>query len=417
MSTVDKIQTTLTEVARKLGGLKQSELNSLKGEYAKLNRPDFLWHYLLQSFATMGRASGWQGLIGTCQNYDALRFEVLAKMPPDQRFAHISIVCRRAGIRMPDKKAGFIDGCFEAVQKFGSPKAARDHLLALPGREAKIKFLRHFPGIGPKYARNIMMDVYHEDFRDSIAIDVRIQTVSDAYGLKFSSYEEHELFWLDVAHGAGLEGWEMDRLLFNFQKDFLPANPAISAPPSAKIARQATRPETSAKASGYVQVKTKFCTTFPFAGLGALGMWYGEVVASEIPKWEKEVRNKRMGVPQQKVALCLRSDGYQLRRVQTDGVLVQVYDWKNGHLLPDSLLPVALLGTNMRIMNPADVAAHLLQLGGFAAEFVVDGITHKGWLLSGKSYSACWTEDGKALHFEEQGARNANSKVLRRLGP
>ncbi|MCA9169714.1 MAG: hypothetical protein KDB23_18700 [Planctomycetales bacterium] len=77
--------------------------------------------------------------------------------------------------------------------------------------------MKTFPGIGPKYARNIMMDVYHEDFRDSIAIDVRIKAVTKALGLTFASYDEHEHFFLGVAADAGLNGWELDRLLFNFR--------------------------------------------------------------------------------------------------------------------------------------------------------------------------------------------------------
>ena len=55
------------------------------------------------------------------------------------------------------------------------------------------------------------MDVYHEDFRDSIALDLRIKAISEALGLSFSSYTEHERFYLDVAREAGLNGWELDR--------------------------------------------------------------------------------------------------------------------------------------------------------------------------------------------------------------
>jgi hypothetical protein len=64
-----------------------------------------------------------------------------------------------------------------------------------------------------------MMDVYHEDFRNSIALDVRIKAISDALGLSFSSYAEHELFYLNVARDAGINGWELDRLLFNFRNE------------------------------------------------------------------------------------------------------------------------------------------------------------------------------------------------------
>lgn len=103
----------------------------------------------------------------------------------------------------------------------GGPERVKEKLLSLPGREKKISFLMMFPGIGEKYARNIMMDVYHEDFRDSIAIDERIKKVSKALGVQFDSYDEHEEFYLQVAKEAGINGWELDRLLFNFNGEVL----------------------------------------------------------------------------------------------------------------------------------------------------------------------------------------------------
>ncbi len=110
---------------------------------------------------------------------------------------------------------------FDLIQAIGGLRAAKDALLKAPGREAKIKFLDAFKGIGPKYARNIMMDVYHEDFRDSIALDSRIKGVSSALGLSFGSYEEEEQFYRGVARYAGLQAWELDRLIFNFRSEIL----------------------------------------------------------------------------------------------------------------------------------------------------------------------------------------------------
>lgn len=44
----------------------REQLDSLKASATKdHDRPDFVWHFLLQSFATMGNSRGWQGLIGT----------------------------------------------------------------------------------------------------------------------------------------------------------------------------------------------------------------------------------------------------------------------------------------------------------------------------------------------------------------
>ena len=209
----------LVAVVRTLAVEKQTELERLKQEHSGLARSDFIWHYLLQSFSTMGRASGWHGLIGNNNNYQRVTYNVLAALSPEARRTQVRQVSKAAGIRMPDKKADYILGCFDYIKQLGGPEAAKAKLLAQPGREAKIRFLQTFPGIGPKYARNIMMDVYHEDFRNSIALDVRIKAISDALGLSFSSYAEHELFYLNVARDAGINGWELDRLLFNFHDE------------------------------------------------------------------------------------------------------------------------------------------------------------------------------------------------------
>jgi hypothetical protein len=220
----------LVSIVRALATEKRPELERLKQGYSDIARPDFIWHYLLQSFATMGRASGWRGLIGNQENYRRVTYPALAALTLEDRDSQVRETCRAAGIRMPDRKASFILGCFEHITKLGGVEAVKSKLLSLPGREAKIAFLQTFPGIGPKYARNIMMDVYHEDFRESIAIDARIQSISQALGLTFMSYLEHEAFYLDVAREAGLNGWELDRLLFNFRRD-VETRLASSGPP------------------------------------------------------------------------------------------------------------------------------------------------------------------------------------------
>jgi hypothetical protein len=231
----------LVTVVRSLAAERRNELERLKQECTSLARPDFIWHYLLQSFATMGRASGWHGLIGNQDNYRRVTYDALAALSPEVREAQVRAVCRAAAIRMPDKKAEYILACFEKVKRLGGPEAAKAELLAQPGRDAKINFLESFPGIGPKYARNIMMDVYHEDFRDSIALDVRIKAISDTLGLSFGSYAEHESFYLDVARQAGLSGWELDRLLFNFRPEVESRLGITKATPSSSQAQPTRR--------------------------------------------------------------------------------------------------------------------------------------------------------------------------------
>lgn len=196
-------QARLVEVVRRLAAEKRAEIDMHKEGEAGLARPDFIWHYLLQSFATMGRSAGWKGLIGNSANYDRVTYPALEALPADDRLLVVQEVCHAAKVRMPGIKARYILGCFERIQSMGGPEAAKAQLLAEPGREGKIRWLKAMPGIGDKYARNIMMDVYHEDFRDSIAIDARIKSISAALEITFPSYSAHEAFYLEVARQAG----------------------------------------------------------------------------------------------------------------------------------------------------------------------------------------------------------------------
>jgi len=212
----------LALAARMLGSLKRPLLESQKAHYDDLQRDDFLWHYLLQSFATLGGVSGWDGLIGNEDNYRQMSYDFLSDMPAADRLTHASHICTIAKVRYANQKAQHIVACLEKIREMGGLQVAKDSLLQRPSRDAKIDFLKSFPGIGDKYARNIMMDVYHDDFRDSIAIDTRIKAISSQWGLEFNSYADHESFYLSVARAADLNGWELDRLMFRFQTVFYP---------------------------------------------------------------------------------------------------------------------------------------------------------------------------------------------------
>jgi thermostable 8-oxoguanine DNA glycosylase len=222
MNRVDDIRGKLSRVARSLAKLKRPLLESLKANHADLARDDFLWHYLLQSFATLGGVSGWDGLIGNDANYRKMSYEIFSDMAAPERLPHATELFTTAKVRYANRKAPNIVACFDKIHAMGGLLVAKETLLHQKGREGKIAFLKSFPGIGDKYARNIMMDVYHEDFRDSIAIDIRIQAISTQWELKFASYVDHESFYMGVAEAAQLNGWELDRLMFRFQTVFYP---------------------------------------------------------------------------------------------------------------------------------------------------------------------------------------------------
>lgn len=216
-----KASKQLSAVAGNLAQKYRDELKAGKAKHKELNRPDFLWHYLLQSFSTMGRSGGWHGLINNADNYAKVNYDRLKQLKPKKRIVELHKILSGAGVRWPSRKAIFISQCLDRIESMGGLSAATQSLLAQAGREQKIAFLDQFPGIGDKYARNLMMDVYHKDFRDSIAIDSRIRQISKKLGMAFNSYAEVEQFFLDAAHNAKLTGWELDRLMYKHLGEFL----------------------------------------------------------------------------------------------------------------------------------------------------------------------------------------------------
>ena len=198
-------------------------LGSREADHEALERLDFVWHFLLQSFATMGNSRGWDGFIGNRDNYRRVTFEALSTLDRTERLKTLDEVLRAANVRMPGKKAVWIDLNHEMIAEMGGPKEAKKQALGQHGMEAKITFMKRFHGIGDKYARNIWMDVRHPDFRDTIAVDERINKMTQALGYTFGTYEEEERFYQEIAREAGISGWEVDRLLYNYTDHFLAA--------------------------------------------------------------------------------------------------------------------------------------------------------------------------------------------------
>ena len=48
---------------------------------------------------------------------------------------------------------------YDRIVTDGGPGPRKRALEACPGREAKIRFMKSFRGIGDKYARNLLMDI------------------------------------------------------------------------------------------------------------------------------------------------------------------------------------------------------------------------------------------------------------------
>lgn len=149
-----------------------------------------------------------------------MRYEVLKSIPQEKRPSHVEEVFREANVRFPKKKSRYLTKNVEIVREMGGLKAAREKALSQPDAEAKIEFVKRFKGIRDKYGRNFWMDVRHPDFENKVALDQRIGNITELLGRQFESYEAEEQFYLEIAEEAGLTGWELDRLLYNFTDHF-----------------------------------------------------------------------------------------------------------------------------------------------------------------------------------------------------
>ena len=199
----------------------RERLEELKTEQRNLNRTDFIWHYMLVSFSTMGNSRGYYGLIDNQANYREVTYDAIKMIEPEERLAHIQKILSKAKVRKADQKAPWVVENFNRIEKMGGLERVKESAFSSKGSRGKIHFLMQFAGIGNKYGRNIWMDVYHPDFHDHIAIDSRIENITEKMGYTFKTYEQHESFYIEIAHEANLEGWELDRLLYNYEKYFL----------------------------------------------------------------------------------------------------------------------------------------------------------------------------------------------------
>ena len=172
---------------------------------SRWDRDDFIWDALPLSFSTWGVSRG-----GELRSNPQVAFDALsACRNASRREKRMSDALVAAGVRWPTKKAPLLLENLQMIVAAGGPGAVKRQLSLCKGCGAKIKFLSKFRGVGPKYARNMMMDVCYPDFWESIAVDTRLQ--------------HEEKFFLEVAHEAGLNGWQLDRLIYNSKDDVLAA--------------------------------------------------------------------------------------------------------------------------------------------------------------------------------------------------
>ena len=223
-ATPDPRRQKLVEALRALPEPMRQHLLQSKERASQLRqRPDLLWSELVGAAATLGNSRGWVNLSNDPEALASISYAALRPLTPVQREAQILAVLRKAKVRMPTVKAPRLAANFSRIEDLGGVEEASRTMLGLRSRLEKLAFMKSFHGIGEKYARDIWMDIYDDSFRDAVAIDARVKSVAEALGFNGTGYESYESFFVAIAADAGLEPWELDRLLYKFTDHFLAA--------------------------------------------------------------------------------------------------------------------------------------------------------------------------------------------------
>lgn len=171
--------------------------------------PDWPWNGVVLSAATRGGSARWNRNVEP--RYEAeLSWKALDGLPADEirrRFESVGRFWRRT--------ADWLEAVYRHVRDSGGPTKIRVTLAHLNTEEV-IAFWTAFPDVGNKYARNIMMDIYDPRFREGrFAIDSRIKSLLPGLGYQDRNhYDAQEAFLDALATDVGIEGWELDRLLY-----------------------------------------------------------------------------------------------------------------------------------------------------------------------------------------------------------
>lgn len=179
-------------------------------------KDEWLWFILLQSYGTLGNSNG-----GTIAHEPNMQYSKLASLTPKKRKETIRKYTKVNGVRYPNMKTDQIDDAFQLIAREGGLKTVSAAANSLPNRKEKIEFLMQFKGIGNKYARNAWMDLHDTDFINSIAVDSNINKILAKLGLSGEDYLIQERKLVSIAKAAGMTGWELDRILYNFTGSFL----------------------------------------------------------------------------------------------------------------------------------------------------------------------------------------------------
>lgn len=202
------------QIVEQLGHMMASEANAfeqLKKDAVEFgDHTDWPWIGLVLSAATRGGSWRWEKLVKPRYQSD-LSWLSISQISAEDRRARLETVGR-----FWRQTASWLEQAYLQVQSDGGPKELREMLSLMPTNDV-IAYWKSYKGVKDKYARNIMMDIYHPNFRkDFFAIDSRLDELLPMLGYVGSrDYQSKEQFLIELARDIGIDAWDLDRLLYS----------------------------------------------------------------------------------------------------------------------------------------------------------------------------------------------------------
>lgn len=183
------------------------------------------WYVLVQSYATNGGVARWNTFLEQANGAERIRWECLFADDPDDIDAAEDRLCALseefAARRWLSRTRPALLTSLRRVHALGGPDAMALVWNTLPEAQALLCWLKTFPMIGDKYARNMCMDVAHPLIRDHVALDHRLNRICDrvAGAPPSRSYAQREAWLRCLARDLDTDCWHLDRLLFRRYRD------------------------------------------------------------------------------------------------------------------------------------------------------------------------------------------------------
>jgi endonuclease III len=212
----------LVRAATAVYGGHEQDLERIQEESRRaIERPDFLWAKIVESFANWGGPQGWELLTQEAENLSRLTYPALARLSPEERRGEIQALLKETGVKWPNKKAGYLARCFQQIENLGGPEEAKRLFFEREEPKEQARFLRALPGIGPSCAKALVMDAQPELFQETIVVDKRIKRISTRLALRFSDYATEERFYQTAAKEVGITPRELETLLLHYLDEIL----------------------------------------------------------------------------------------------------------------------------------------------------------------------------------------------------